>query len=138
LRLRVPMSKIRYLSHHFSHAAHAFLGSGFEEAGILVVDAVGDWSCTALYSGKWKNGKPVIERLLEIPFPNSLGLVYSAVTAHIGFSPNDSECTTMALAAFGKPVYLQKMREIVPEEADGSYSVDTSYFHFIDFYKGAT
>jgi carbamoyltransferase len=137
MRLRVPIGKIRYLSHHFSHATHAFLGSGFEKAGILVVDAVGDWSCTALYFGSWEKGKPVIRRILEIPFPNSLGLVYSAVTAHLGFSPNDSECTTMALAAFGNPRFADELRKIVPDNDDGSYSVDASYFHFIDFYKGA-
>lgn len=136
LRLKVPSKKIYFLSHHFSHATHAFMGSGFDKAGILIVDAVGDWSCTALYSGSWENGKPVIRRILEIPFPNSLGLVYSAVTAHIGFSPNDSECTTMALAAFGKPVYVEALRKIIPEKPDGTYEVDPSYFHFVDFYRG--
>src|SRR5262249_26054390 len=126
-----------YLSHHFSHAVQAFMGSGFEESAILIVDAVGDWACTALFKGRWENGHPRVERIFEMPFPNSLGLVYSAFTAFLGFSPNDSECSTMALAAFGRPVYVDALRKIVDEIDDGTYVVDQSYFNFANFYKGA-
>ena len=52
-------------------------------------------------SGRWEDGKPKVERIWRVSFPNSLGLVYSAFTAFLGFKPNDSECSTMALAAFG-------------------------------------
>lgn len=135
-RLDLPPDKITYLGHHFSHAVQAFMGSGFEESAILVVDAVGDWSCSALYRGRWEDGKPKVERLLEVGFPNSLGLVYSAVTAYLGFSPNDSECSTMALAAFGKPRFADKMREIVASVDDGLYQVDQSYFNFTRFFRG--
>lgn len=136
-RLDVPPEKIAYLSHHFSHAVQAFMGSGFRESAILIVDAVGDWACSALYKGEWKDGKPVVERIVEIAFPNSLGLVYSAFTAHLGFTPNDSECSTMALGAFGTPRYADKLREIITQPAEGYYEVDQSYFNFTNFYKGA-
>jgi carbamoyltransferase len=139
LESRLPAgsrAKIVYLGHHFSHALQAFLGSGFESSAILIVDAVGDWSCSALFRGAWKNGEPEITPLHEIAFPHSLGLVYSAVTAHVGFVPNDSECTTMALAAFGKPRFYEELARIVPEE-DGLYSVDQSYFNFFRYYQGA-
>lgn len=135
-RLDVAPEKIRYLSHHFSHAVQAFMGSGHDEAAILIVDAVGDWACSALFSGKWVDGKPVIERILEVSYPNSLGLVYSAFTAYLGFSPNDSECSTMALASFGTPIYADRVRAIVRKADDTSYEVDQSYFHFQEFYKG--
>lgn len=135
-RLDVGADKVSYLSHHFSHAVQAFLGSGHDEAAILVVDAVGDWACSALYSGRWENGTPHIERVLEIAYPNSLGLVYSAFTAYLGFSPNDSECSTMALAAFGRPSYADEVREIVRAADDTSYEVDQSYFNFAEFYRG--
>jgi carbamoyltransferase len=135
-RLGVPASKVSYLSHHFSHAVQAFMGSGQREAAILVVDAVGDWGCSALYRGEWKEGVPVIERVLEIAYPNSLGLVYSAFTAYLGFSPNDSECSTMALAAFGTPRYADQVRAIVRSAPDTAYEVDQRYFHFADFYEG--
>ena len=136
-RLRISPRKIRYLGHHFSHAVQAFMGSGFDEAAILVVDAVGDWSCTAMFRGRWVDGKPEIERLVEIAFPHSIGLVYSAFTAYLGFNPNDSECSTMAIAAFGRPKYAGKVRAILGELVDNHYAVDQRYFHFTNFYKGA-
>lgn len=136
-RLDVEPGKISYLSHHFSHAVQAFMGSGFEESAILIVDAVGDWACTALYKGKWEDGKPKVDRVMEMAFPNSLGLVYSAFTAYLGFSPNDSECSTMALGAFGKPTFADKVREIIAAKDDQTYEVDQSYFNFSTFYKGA-
>lgn len=136
-RLDLPPDKISYLSHHFSHAVQAFMGSGFDEAPILIVDAVGDWACSALYKGKWVDGKPHVERIVEIAFPNSLGLVYSAFTAYLGFSPNDSECSTMALAAFGEPRFAEQVRSIVRKLDDGFYEVDQSYFNFVNFYRGA-
>ena len=118
------------MGHHFSHGLQAFMGSGFDDAGILVVDAVGDWSSTALYRGTWTDGVPRVERVLEIAFPHSLGLVYSAVTAYLGFRPNDSEATTMALAAFGEPIFADAFREIVGGTEDGAYEVDQTYFNF--------
>jgi carbamoyltransferase len=135
-RLDLAPEKITYLGHHFSHAVQAFMGSGFESSSILIVDAVGDWACSALYRGSWEGGKPRVDRLLEVGFPNSLGLVYSAVTAYLGFSPNDSECSTMALAAFGEPRFAEKMRAVVAELDDGLYQVDQSYFNFTRFFRG--
>lgn len=128
---------IEYASHHFSHALQAFMGSGFSSAAILIVDAVGDWTCSGLFRAKWVNGKPEIRAVQEIAFPHSLGLVYSAVTSYLGFLPNDSEANTMALAAFGEPTYLAAFEKIVPMEDDGSYRVDTSYFNFVRYYQGA-
>ncbi len=136
-RLDVEPARIAYLSHHYSHAVQAFLGSGFSESAILIVDAVGDWACTALYRGAWVDGKPKVERVLELAFPHSLGLVYSAFTAYLGFSPNDSEASTMALAGFGTPRFAGLVRQMIPSEGDGSYSVDQSWFHFTNFYRGA-
>lgn len=136
-RLRISPSKIRYLGHHFSHAVQAFMGSGYDEAAILIIDAVGDWSCTAMFRGRWVNGKPEIERIVEIAFPHSIGLVYSAFTAYLGFNPNDSECSTMALGAFGRPKYAGKVRAILGELEGDHYTVDQRYFHFSNFYKGA-
>jgi carbamoyltransferase len=136
-RLDVPPDKITYLGHHYSHAVQAFMGSGFDRSAILVVDAVGDWACTSLYAGEWKDGRPEVRRLLEVAYPNSLGLVYSAFTAWLGFSPNDSECSTMALASFGRPIYADTVRKIIAEAEDTGYQVDQSYFNFQSFYKGA-
>jgi carbamoyltransferase len=136
-RLKLAPSRIKYLSHHLSHAACAFLSSPFNESAILVVDAVGEWTSSALYEGSWVEGRPKIEKLLELNFPHSLGLIYSAITAYLGFNPNSDECSTMALAAFGKPVYLEKFLKIVQFLPDGTYQVDDSYFNFRRFYESS-
>jgi carbamoyltransferase len=133
--LQVPEGRISYFSHHFSHALTAFMGSGFEESAILVMDAVGDWSCSSMYKGFWKDGAPQIQTLREVPFPNSVGLVYSAITAYLGFNPNDGECSTMALSSFGNPKYVADFREILGVGQGDGYQVDQSYFNFIRFYK---
>lgn len=134
--INFPEENIIYLSHHYSHALQSFMGSGFEESAILIVDAVGDWSSSSLYQGRWVDGKPEIKKVLEISFPHSLGLVYSAVTAYLGFNPNDSECSTMALASFGEPKYLEEFRQIIYASENSIYKVDQSYFNFISFYNG--
>ncbi|MFO0629462.1 MAG: carbamoyltransferase N-terminal domain-containing protein [Polyangiales bacterium] len=136
-RLGVDLDRVSYLGHHFSHAVQAFMGSGFDDAAILVVDAVGDWACSALYAGRWVDGRPEVRRVLEVAYPNSLGLAYSAFTAWLGFSPNDSECSTMALAGFGRPTYADAVRAVIAEADDTVYAVDQRYFHFASFYQGA-
>ncbi|MCP4913196.1 MAG: hypothetical protein GY909_08750 [Oligoflexia bacterium] len=135
--INFPLEKIEYLGHHFSHSVQGFMGSGFEESAILVIDAVGDWACSGVYRGRWENGHPHVECLEEIAFPNSLGLVYSAITGFLGFSPNDNECSVMALSAFGEPNYYKEISKIIKIKEDGLYEIDTSYFHFINFYSGA-
>jgi len=119
--------KILYLEHHLSHAAAAFLPSQFEEAAILTVDAVGEWATTSLSKGK--NEK--IEMIKEIHFPHSLGLLYSAITAYLGFKVNNSEYKVMGLAPNGKPVYLDKFRKIIKLYDDSSFSLDMQYFDFL-------
>lgn len=135
--LAVDPKKIYYLNHHYSHVMTGFLGSGFDTAAVLVLDAVGDWSSTSLYTARWDGAGPQLEKVREIGFPNSLCLAYSAFTEFLGFKPNDSECSTMALAAFGKPVYEKEVREIIRQTPDG-YEIDQEYFNFVSFYKGAT
>lgn len=137
-RIKISPKKIAYLDHHYSHSAQAFMTSSFEEAAILIVDAVGDWNSTSTYLGEWKNEKPNLKKICDINFPNSLGLVYSAITAYLGFSPNNDECSTMALAAFGEPVYKDEFSKIIKSEKKGYYSIDQDYFNFISYYKGAT
>jgi carbamoyltransferase len=133
----VAEENIAYLSHHFSHAVQAFMGSGYSESAVLVVDAVGDWSSTAMFRAEWSEGVPKVTRVVEVAFPHSLGLVYSSFTAYLGFNPNDSECSTMALAAFGSPVFQDKVNEIVGDFKEEESRVDQSYFHFVDFHLGA-
>lgn len=128
--LNVHPRRVQCLPHHLSHAAQAFLASPFREAAILTVDAVGEWNCTSLYHGT-REPELSIRHIESIPYPHSLGLIYAAFTAFLGFKPNDAECSTMALAAFGRPTYADQVRRIVRVASDGSYELDPSYFQFI-------
>lgn len=128
--LDISPSKISFSPHHMSHAAHAFLTSGLDEAAIMTIDAVGEWCSSCIFKGSKKNGQFSIEPLDIVPFPNSLGLVYSAFTGFLGFKVNDGECSTMALAAFGKPIYESEVKKIIQLQSDGTYKVDVSYFDF--------
>jgi carbamoyltransferase len=87
---------IYYYDHHLSHAASSFYFSGFSEAAILTVDGVGEWATTTYGTGKADR----IELFEEVEFPNSLGLLYSAITAYLGFGVNDGEYKVMGLAPF--------------------------------------
>lgn len=118
-----------FIKHHLAHAASAFLPSGFEEAAILTADSVGEWATAT--RGRGAGGKVRVEA--EILFPDSLGLLYSAVTAFLGFELNEGEGTVMGLSAHGRPSFLRRLREIVSVRADGSFALDQSYF---DFYGG--
>jgi carbamoyltransferase len=117
---------IFFIKHHLSHAAAAFLPSSFERAAIITADGVGEWATTTLSSGTGNN----IDIIKEIIYPDSLGLLYTAVTTYLGFRPLSGEGKVMGLAAHGEPEYLNKFNEIVSIKSDGSYKLDNSYFGF--------
>ena len=88
--------KIVFIDHHMSHAASSFLFSGFQDAAILTVDGVGEWATTTYSTGSQNK----IEIFEEVEFPNSLGLLYSAITNYLGFKVNNGEYKVMGLAPF--------------------------------------
>jgi carbamoyltransferase len=132
-RLNLAPEKLICHQHHTSHAAQSFLASGLESSAILTIDAVGEWASTGLFLGDRRDASP-IKLIKTFDYPHSLGLFYSTMTAFLGFIPMDGECSTMALAAFGKPVYAKKLREVLQVSASG-YQLDQSYFNFDRFYK---
>ena len=115
---------ILYCQHHLSHAASAFLVSPFEEAAIITADGVGEWTTSSWGMGRGNT----IEMQKELRFPHSVGLLFSAITAYLGFRVNDAEWKVMGLAPYGKPSYLDKFREIVDIKDDGSIRLDLRYF----------
>ncbi len=129
-KLNVDPRKIVFTPHHLSHAAHAFLTSPFDEAAVLTLDAVGEWTSTGLFLGNKNGAAKSIEPIGVVPFPHSLGLVYSAFTAFLGFKVNDGECSTMALAAFGTPKYQDQVSDILQIQSDGTYLINSQYFDF--------
>jgi carbamoyltransferase len=118
---------IIFTDHHESHAASAFFPSPFDEAAILTLDGVGEWSTTTLGAGRGNK----IELLKQIQFPHSLGLLYSAVTYYCGFRVNSGEYKLMGLAPYGKPVYKDLiLKHLVDLRADGSFWLDMQYFNY--------
>ncbi len=115
--------------HHLSHAASAFYPSPFPQAAVLTVDGVGEWGTCS-----FGVGTPQGVRLLEeMRFPHSLGLLYSAFTAYLGFRVNEGEYKVMGLAPYGKPVYAELILErLLSRNADGSFSLDMRYFGFLN------
>jgi len=119
---------IGFPEHHESHAASAFYPSPFDEAAILTMDAIGEWTTTSFGLGKGNE----IEILSEIKFPHSLGLLYSAFTAYCGFRVNSGEYKLMGLAPYGEPIYADKIREhLVDIKEDGSFRLNPEYFTYI-------
>ncbi len=124
--LGIPSSKVLYSEHHLSHAASAFLCSPFDEAAILTVDGVGEW-VTATYGVGRGND---IRLIKQVDFPHSIGLLYSAFTAFLGFEVNEGEYKVMGMAPYGQPRYVDKVWKVVRQNDDGSFSLDMDYFCF--------
>ncbi len=117
---------IFFSDHHLSHAASAFFPSPFEEAIILTADGVGEWATTTVAVGKDNN----LEIKKEIHFPHSLGLLYSAFTYYIGFKVNSGEYKLMGLAPYGKPIYVDKIKQLIDIKNDGTFRLDQKYFNY--------
>jgi carbamoyltransferase len=116
-----------FSEHHLSHAASAFFPSPFEEAAVLTMDGVGEWTTTSLAIGSGNSLKVV----KEIHFPHSLGLLYSAFTYYTGFKVNSGEYKVMGLAPYGVPIYAELIKKnLIDVKEDGSFHLDMSYFNY--------
>lgn len=116
-----------FTDHHESHAASAFFPSPFDEAAILTLDGVGEWSTTCYGVGRGNR----IELTHEIRFPHSLGLLYSAFTYYTGFRVNSGEYKVMGLAPYGRPIYKDCiLAHLLDLKDDGSFRLDVSYFNY--------
>ena len=126
-KIGVAANKILFGDHHLSHAASAFFPSPFDEAAILTLDGVGEWTTATMGVGKGTE----IKLLKEIKFPHSLGLLYSAFTAFLGFKVNNGEYKVMGMAPYGEPRYVDKIyNNLIRVADDGSFWLDMDYFSF--------
>lgn len=120
--------RIDFCDHHLSHAASAYFPSPFDEAAVLTVDGVGEWSTTTYGVGKGNK----IDLIEQIRFPNSLGLLYSAFTYYTGFKINSGEYKLMGLAPYGKPIYADIIRnKLIRLNKDGSVILNQQYFNYV-------
>lgn len=120
--------RIDFCDHHLSHAASAFFPSPFNDAAILTVDGVGEWS-TVTYGAGHGNTIDLIE---ETRFPNSLGLLYSAFTSFAGFKINSGEYKLMGLAPYGVPRYKEIiLSELIHLDSTGAVTLNQKYFNYL-------
>ena len=119
--------KLLFAEHHQSHAASAFFPSPFEEAVVLTMDGVGEWTTTSVALGRGNR----LEMLREVRWPHSLGLLYSAFTYYTGFKVNSGEYKVMGLAPYGEPLFADTIsKHIIDVKPDGSFWLDQSYFDY--------
>lgn len=119
--------RVVFLEHHLSHAASAFLVSPFSEAAIITADGVGEWDTTTFGYGK----DTTITLTHTIPFPHSLGLLYSAFTYYLGFRVNSAEYKVMGLAPYGVPRYRDLiLDQLIDVKEDGSFRLNMKFFAY--------
>jgi carbamoyltransferase len=119
--------RLSFTDHHEAHAASAFFPSPFEEAAVLTLDAVGEWSTSSIGLGRGSR----LELTQEMRFPHSLGMLYSAFTYYTGFKVNSGEYKLMGLAPYGQPKYVEPILDKIADvREDGSLWLDMSYFNY--------
>ncbi len=99
--------------HHQSHAAAGFYTSPFDDAAILVADAIGEWNCMTVWEGL---PNASLNRIHNTNYPDSMGLLYSAMTERVGLKPNEEEYILMGMAAYGKPIYYDEIVKYFVDE----------------------
>jgi carbamoyltransferase len=131
--VNVPAEKILFTDHHVSHASSALFASPFDEAAIVTMDGVGEWTTASIGRGTAQWGDAVENRIElwdELRFPHSLGLLYSAFTAYLGFRVNNGEYKVMGMAPYGEPKYLDEVHQVVRVAEDGSIEMNMDYFSY--------
>src|SRR5690606_24719841 len=117
--------KVHLIDHHYAHAASAYFLSPFDRAAIITWDGIGsDGTSTYLAVGEGDR----IRDVRRVKFPHSLGAMYACVTGYLGFHPARDEGKVMGLAAYGRPTYLEEMRQLVRLLPEGRYELDLSWF----------
>ncbi len=117
-----------YAEHHESHAASAFFPSPFERAAILTMDGVGEWATASIGIGEGND----LRLVSELHWPDSLGLLYSAITYYLGFKVNSGEYKVMGLAPYGEPKYVKLLLDnVVNLREDGSLTLNQKYFNYL-------
>lgn len=117
-------SKVTPIEHHEAHLYSAYFVSPFPDAAALSVDGFGDFCSTVIAVGQGDDLK-IHNRVY---FPHSLGVLYQALTQYLGFPNYGDEYKVMGLAPYGKPVYLDRMRQLLTLKPDGRFELNLEYF----------
>ncbi len=109
--------RVRFVPHHVAHAASAALASPHDRASVLVLDGRGERA--SHLAGRYDRGR--LQVLASQELPHSLGLVYESLTEHLGFLRSSDEYKVMALASYGRPRFLEDMRELIRPTGAGGF-----------------
>ena len=105
--------RIKTHNHHMCHAAAGFQTSPYQDATVVVIDAIGELDTISIWDATYdKEGKATYKKIWGRRYPDSIGLFYSAMTARVGLRPLDEEYILMGMAAYGKPVYVPAMQRL--------------------------
>jgi carbamoyltransferase len=115
---------IKLIEHHRSHLASAFFASPFEESAIISIDGFGDFSSCMFGIGRGNK----IKVLESVTYPHSLGIFYTAFTQFLGFPYYGDEYKVMGLAPYGKPIYIDKLQDVIIKTKDGKFRLNEKYF----------
>lgn len=130
----VPANKILFVEHHLSHAASAMFCAPYADAAVLTIDGVGEWTTASVgkATANWNGdgNKNHIELSGELRFPHSVGLLYSAFTAYLGFRVNNGEYKVMGMAPYGQPKYMDEVYKVVKVDNEGGITLNMAYFDF--------
>jgi carbamoyltransferase len=119
---------IYFVEHHVSHAASAFFPSPFKDAAILTIDGVGEWATSCICHGHYNK----IDIVKQLEYPDSIGLLYSAFTYFCGFKVNDGEYKLMGLAPYGRPVYVDTIKDnLIDIKDNGSIKLNMKFFGYM-------
>ena len=126
---RGALPPVHNVEHHPAHLASAFFCSPFEDAAVAAIDGFGDFVSTSLAEGRGNR----IEVLDRTYFPHSLGMLYTAVTQHLGFLHYGDEFKVMGLAPYGRPTRVDEVRQLVELERGGTFRLNLDFFrHWSD------
>ncbi|MDQ3082741.1 MAG: carbamoyltransferase, partial [Gemmatimonadota bacterium] len=122
------LPRIHFVEHHPAHLASAFFVSPFDDAAICAIDGFGDYVSTSTGIGRGNQ----IELLEKVSYPHSLGVLYTAVTQHLGFPNYGDEFKVMGLAPYGAPEFMSELRNLVTLKPGGAFELTRRYFRHWD------
>jgi carbamoyltransferase len=126
--LSLPEARVRerlhWVEHHPAHLASAFFVSPFEEAAVAAIDGFGDFVSTSFAMGRGSR----LDVLDRVFFPQSLGLLYLAITQYLGFPKYGDEYKVMGLAPYGKPNFVEEIRKLLTLARNGRFTLSLPYF----------
>lgn len=117
-------AEIHNIEHHRSHLASAFFASPFERSALLSIDGFGDFTSTMIAVGEGND----IKVLDAVHFPHSAGIFYTSFTQYLGFPKYGDEYKVMGLAPYGKPLYVDKLKDVVTFLDNGLFELNLKYF----------